>query len=255
MKKIIYLAAGVALLSLGSCSKDKNDKPDPGNGGERKLVKMTKTENGQETIYNLSYTAGNKLQSVISTDNNESTVFTYDNEGKLIKVEESDSDFKNIYTYTYQGGLPSTGTFKSWQKTAGEPDELIEDDQLEYTLTGNQVTKIKTIFGLNEGASADFVLSYQNGNLAKVAVDGIYHYEALFTYGTNKPVMPPVSTFVLDHAGFSLQFVSKNEIKTASWDFDGTEMDYEITNTYTYDANGYVLTSSDGDATIKYDYQ
>ncbi|HEX2533917.1 MAG TPA: hypothetical protein VHK69_09290, partial [Chitinophagaceae bacterium] len=79
-------------------------------------------------------------------------------------------------------------------------------------------------------------------------------YEATFTYGTHKSAMPPVFKYVMDHAGFSLQFFTKHEIVTRSYDFPGTESDETITMQYTFDDAGYPKTGSDGTTTFKYEY-
>ena len=65
--------------------------------------------------------------------------------------------------YTYSNNVPVSATFKSWQMTAGEPDDLIEDDVLTYTVSGGQVTKIHLEM-TQAGESEDFNLTYTNGN-------------------------------------------------------------------------------------------
>jgi hypothetical protein len=84
---------------------------------------------------------------------------------------------------------------------------------------------------------------------------GVDFYTATFTFGNKKPVFPVVSNYILDHAGFSLQFAAKNEVLSANYDFPGTEMDETITTQYTYDSKGYVLTSTDGTAQLKFEYE
>jgi YD repeat-containing protein len=254
MKKIFLPAAACVLLAFTSCKKDKETTP--GNGTPAKLLtKLAKTENNKTTVFNLLYDGNKRLTSYKSADNQVGIIFTYDANGNVTKVEDTEDDFKNIYTYTYNNGVPVSGTFKCWQKTAGEPDELIENDQLTYTVTNNQVSKIHIAFALSADA-ADFTLTYgTNGNLVKAVSTGITGYTASFGYGTKKPVFPIVSKYILDQAGFSLQFAAKNELLTIGYDFPGTQFDYSVTNQYTYDANGYVLTSSDGDSQISFEYQ
>lgn len=257
MKKQILLATGVAaLLAFASCKKDEHGTPAPNNPGSTKqLKKVTKTEAGVVTVYNLTYDAAKRLTAYKSTDNSESIVFTYDAAGNLTGIEErKDNEHKNIYQYTYANNIPVTGTFKSWELTAGEPDAMVEDDKLTYTVTNNRVSKIKLEM-LQDDAEMNLLLSYTNGNLSKVTseIDGIY--TGNFVFGTKKPVFPRVSNYVLDQAGFSLLFASGNELLSSSWDFPGTAADFTINTTYTYDSNGYVLTSNDGTAQMQYEYQ
>ena len=264
MKKIFLLAGFFAALSLSSCKKDKDDN-NPGNGNgngngngdaSKVLKKITKLEDGKSLVYTFTYDANKRVTAFKSTDNEESTFFTYDGNGNLVKIEETEAEFKNIYTYTYNAaGEPVNAKFKSWKRHGSEPDELIEDDILTYTVAGGQVTKIHLNMTMAE-AEANFNMIYTNGNLSKVVSNsGTYSYTASFTFGTKKPVFPVISKYVLDQAGFSLQFAAKNELLTASFDFPGTGLDKTITTHYTYDANGYVLTSTDGEASIAFEYE
>jgi YD repeat-containing protein len=262
MKKFFLLATTAAMLILSSCKKDNVDKPNPNpepdpdpNPSAKVLKKMTKTEDGATTVYTLTYNNNKKLESIIANNNLEKTLFTYDAAGNLAQVEQSDEEFHNIYTYAYENGFPKSATFKSWMRRTGEPDELIEDDLLTYTVENNQVKKINLVMQLAENAEVEFDMHYTNGNLTKVTADAPFNYTAEFTFGTKKPVLPAVSKWVLDHAGFSLQYAAKNEVLSASFDFPNDNFDRTITTQYTYDANGYVLTSTDGTATMKFDYE
>jgi YD repeat-containing protein len=255
MKKIFFMAAVAIMFILISCKKDKSQQPGPGNGGKTKLLKKTtQTENGHTTVYNWSYDANKQLTAIKSADDAESTLFTYDGDGNLIKIEETDSEFKNIYSFTYNNAAPVSGTFKSWQKHGGEADELIEDDLLTYTVSNNQVSKIHLSMTL-ASEEADFNLNYSNGNLAKVESEGATGYTASFTFGNKKPIFPIISKYVLDQAGFSLQFAASHELLSAAYDFPGTRFDYTITTQYTYDGDGYVLNSTDGNSQLKFEYE
>ena len=262
MKKIFLLAGFFAALSLSSCKKDKDDNSNPGNpanpgnGGTTKILKkMTKVEDGKTLVYTLTYDGNKRVTAFKTTDNDESTFFTYDVNGNLTKVEETEAEFKNIYSYTYNAaGEPVNARFKSWKKHGAGPDELIEDDILTYTVAGGQVTKIHLEMTMVE-EEENFNLTYTNGNLTKVQSTGAFPYSASFTFGAKKPVYPVISKYVLDQAGFSLQFAAKNEVLSAAFDFPGTGFDKTITNRYTYDANGYVLTSTDGEASITFEYE
>ena len=257
MKQRLLLATGVAvLLIFSSCKKDKPGTPEPTNPGTitKQLKKVTKTEAGIVTVYNLTYDAAKKLTAYKSADNSESILFTYDAAGNLTGIEQKDHEFKNIYAYTYANNVPVSGTFKSWELTAGEPDVLIEDDKLTYTVTNNQVSKINLEM-LQDDAELDLLMTYTNGNLTKIATDGAATYTANFTFGTKKAVYPKVTPYVLDQAGFSLQFAAKNEMLSATYDFPGTDADLSVNVTYTYDSNGYVLTSTDGQEQLAFEYQ
>jgi len=253
MKKIFLPAFAAAMLFV-SCKKDKAPDPAPATG-TKLLTKLTKTEGNKTTVFNFLYDNNKRLISYKSTDNQVGIIFTYDAAGNIVKVEDTEDDYKTVYTYSYNNNIPVSATLKSWQKTAGEPDNLVEDDQLTYTLTNNQVSKIHVAF-LQTADAADFSLEYNsNGSLSKILSTGGQGYTASFTYGNKKPVYPIVSKYILDQGGFSLQFAAKNELLSLSYDFPGTQYDQSITTQYTYDANGYVLTSSDADAQIKYEYQ
>lgn len=256
MKKNLLLATGIAaLFAFASCKKDDASKPPTNNPGTTKqLKKVTRTEAGTVTVFNLTYDANKRLTSYRSANNNEYVLFTYDANGNLTNVEQKDNDFKNIYAYNYINNVPATATFKSWELTAGEPDDLIEDDKLTYTVANNRVTKIKLEM-LQDNSEINLLLNYTNGNLTQVTDEGNTVYKADFTFGTKKSAFPKVTNWILDQAGFSLQFASNNEILTAAYDFPGTVADFTVGTTYTYDSNGYVLTSNDGTTQMTFEYQ
>lgn len=262
MKKFFFLATTTAVLVLSSCKKDNVNGPNPNpvpnptpSPSEKVLKKMTKTENGAATVYTLTYNGSKKLVSIIADNNIEKTLFSYDAAGNLVQVEESDEEFRNIYKYAYANNVPKSGTFQSWMNRPGQTQELIEDDLLTYTVENNHVKNIHLIMKLSENAETDFEMHYSNGNLTKVTANAPFQYTAEFSYGSKKPVMPVVSKWVLDHAGFSLQYAAKNEVLSVKFDFPSNNFDRSITTQYTYDSNGYVLTSTDGTATIKFDYE
>ena len=101
----------------------------------------------------------------------------------------------------------------------------------------------------------DVNLTYHSsGNLAKAEITGDEEYSINYTYGTKKNSFPAMSKFVLD-LGFSIAFAAKNELITTVMDFPGSQFDQTVTNQYTYDANGYPLTSNDGQTQLKFEYQ
>lgn len=261
MKHQLLLAVGiVAALSFTSCKKDSTD-PNPGGGDpggtEKLLKKVTKTEDGQVTVYNFTYDDQKRLTSYKSSDNAESILFTYEGQNLVGIEQKEDNSFKNVYTFAYQNNVPASGTLKSWQLTAGEPDALIEEDKLTYTVANNQVNNIKLeIQQENEpDVVMNFAITYANGNLKSISTETPYAYTANFTFGNHKPVFPQVTNWILDQAGFSMQFAAKNELLTADYDFPGTEGDISVQSTYTYDDKGYILTSTDGTANITFEYQ
>jgi hypothetical protein len=254
MKKILLLAGVALCLFSASCKKDKSPAPVPGSN-TKLLSRLTKTEAGKTTVFNFTYDPGKKLLSYKSTDNLVGIVFSYDAAGNVIKVQDTEDNYINVYTYAYSSNAPVSGSFKSWKKQAGQADQLIENDQLTYTVNNNQVTKIHVAF-LQTGDAADFSLGYNNsGNLSLVTGSGNTSYTASFAYGTKKPVYPLVSKWILDQAGFSLQFAARNELLSMSFDFPGTQYDQALHTQYTYDADGYALTAVDESATVTFEYQ
>ena len=253
--KFLLASAIAALIALSSCKKDDAATPATGTPGHsKKLKKVTRTETGTSTVYNLTYDAAGKLLSYRNGSNTEYVLFTYNAQGNLTGIEEKEAEFKNIYSYTYQNNMPVSGILKSWKLVAGQPDELIEDDRLTYTVRNNQVSKIKLDM-LQAGETVNLLLTYTNGNLTKVVSDGQFPYTANFSFGTQRSAFPKVSNYVLDQAGFSLQFACNNDMLSASLDFPGTTFDKTINTQYTYDAAGYVITSNDGDMQMIFEYQ
>jgi hypothetical protein len=257
MKKLFLVASAMAVLVFSACKKDKDSGPDDNNGGNngKLLKKVTKEENGTTTTYNVVYDANKRLSSYNSSDNSETTVFTYDNAGNVTKVEIKEENYYNTLTYTYNNGIPVSGNIKIVQKTAGEPDDVQQDETLTYTVVNNQVTKIHHKDNLEDDVEYDVALTYQpNGNLAKAALTGEEEYSVVYTYGNKKPAFPTLSKWVLD-LGFSIEFASKNELITTFMDFPGTQFDMTYTSQYTYDAAGFPLTSTMDGTVLKYEYQ
>lgn len=257
MKIKFLLAIGMgALIAFNSCKKDHSTTTTPGGPTthSKQLKKVTVTESGTTTVYNLSYDAANRLLSYKNPDNSQYVLFSYDAQGNLTGIEQKDDEFKNIYSYTYQDNIPATGLFKSWQLAAGQPDELIEDDHLTYTVSNNKVTGIRLDM-LQTGSTVDLQLTYTANNLTRVVSTGQIEYTADFSFGTHRSAFPKVSDYVLDQAGFSLQFACNNEMLSQSFDFPGTSYDSFTTTQYTFDADGYALTSNDGTTQMVFEYQ
>ena len=100
--------------------------------------------------------------------------------------------------------------------------------------------------------TADITYS-SDGNVAKVTLEGDMQGTVVFTWGTKRPGFPTVSKWLLD-VGYTLQFFARNEMLTASYDFEGTLFDYTLTTQYTYDKDGFPLTSNDGETQLKFEY-
>jgi YD repeat-containing protein len=256
MKRLFMLAGIMAALVFSSCKKDKDSDNNNGGGGTTKLLKkVTRTENGTTTVFNLNYDGNKRLTSFNSTDNLETTNFSYDGAGNVTKVEVRQHNYYSIYTYNYSNGIPVSATIKTTLKVAGEPDDPQQDDELTYTVSNNQITKIHQKAKLEDNYEMDINLTYHsNGNLAKAEAAGDLAFAFNYTYGSKKPAFPTLSKWVLD-LGFSLEFAAKNELITTFMDFPGTIGDMTITNQYTYDAGGYPLTSDDGETQLKFEYQ
>lgn len=263
MKKVFLLAGLLSALVLTSCKKDKDNGGDNGGGnnpGTAKLLKKTtETQNGVTTVFNFTYDNNKRLISYAMADGTEKTLFSYDGAGNLTAIEITDQETKIVYSYTYANGIPVSGKIKSWDLNGAQPDVLVSESDLTFTVANGQVTKVKRVI---KGEDMDDVvlnlsLTYTNGNLSKIQTTegSSYAYTATFVFGDKKSPFPQISKWILDDSGFSVMISSKNELKSAAYDMPGQEMDYGFTNTYTYDAAGYPITSSDGEVTVKYEYQ
>ena len=220
---------------------------------------MIETAAGQTTTYNFSYDAARRLSSVSSTDNSEVTSFTYASDGNVTKLENRQENERNVFDITYSHGIPVSGIYKSFEKIGGV-ETLSEQYSLQYTVENGRVTKIKMILAADPandepGFELDYTLSYTGGNLTQIETSAPFAFAATFTYGNKKPVLPAILKYALDPAGFSLEFFAKNDLLSMHYDYPGTELDSTITNIYTYDANGYVLTANNGETQTTFEYQ
>lgn len=258
-----FLVALIALSTLAACKKDKgtNEPGGPSNPtpSSKTLKKIIETKAGQTTTYNLTYDASKRLSSVSNTDNSEVTSFTYANDGNVTKIENKDGNERSVFEFTYNNGIPVSGSYKTFEKN-GANETLTDQYSLQYTVENALVTKIKMIVPADpendeEGYELEYLLSYTGGNLTKIETAGLWAYTATFTYGNKKPAFPTMFKYALDPAGFSLEFFAKNDLLTMHYDYPGTELDDTVTNVYTYDANGYVLTANDGETQTKFEYQ
>jgi hypothetical protein len=258
-----FLVALIALSTLIACKKEKGNEDTGGSnqGSSKVLKRIIETKAGQVTTYNFSYDASKKLSSVSNTDNSEVMSFTYAGDGNVTKIENKDGDVRDVLEITYSNGTPVSGSYKTFEKDHLTQNEILtEQYSLQYSVTNNLVTKIKIIVPADpanneDGYELDYNLSYTNGNLTKIETGGTFVYTATFTYGNKKSAFPSFFKYALDPAGFSLEFFSKNDLLSMSYDYPGTDLDNTITNVYTYDASGYVLTSNDGETQTKFEYQ
>ena len=265
MKKY-FLIALVALTTVVSCKKENNDTDpsspsNPSTPGTSKVLKrIIETEDGVTTSHSLTYDASKRLTSIKSSDNSEVVSLTYDGNGNVTKIESKEDGERKVFEFTYNNNQPTSGSFKGFEKNETQTEVLTSQYNLAYTIVNSLVTKIKMIVPADpetedEGYELDYNLTYSNGNLTKVEAAGASIYTASFTYGNKKPMLPAIFKYVLDPAGFSLQFFAKNEILTMTYDFPGTTLDNTITNVYTYDTQGYVLTSNDGETQTRFEYE
>ena len=108
------MAGLMVAIVFSSCKKDKDSDSDKGSGGSTKLLKkVTETANGTTTVYNLNFDGNKRLIFLGSIDNHETTNFTYDGSGNVIKVEMKEHNFYSTYTYSYNNGIPVSGTLKT----------------------------------------------------------------------------------------------------------------------------------------------
>jgi YD repeat-containing protein len=263
MRKQFFVFA-LAVVSLVSCKKEPVNNNGSNNGGggtdpdpiptAKVLKKITSTTEGQSKVLNLTYNSSKQLLSIKSTDNSDVTNFVYDGDGNVIKMESADAETRSIFEYVYENGIPARGTFKMYERNGGE-ESLIEDDVIHYTVEGGKVTHINMDMNVQQ-QEVNFALTYNsNGNLTKIQGENGLDYTATFTYGNKKPMFPQAFKFILDHAGYTVHFFAKNDLLSQGFDFAGTEHDFENTVQNTYDANGYVLTSNDGDTQLSFEYQ
>ena len=111
--------------------------------------------------------------------------------------------YANVRTYAYVNIRERHP--ESWDISGGLPGTLNEDNVLDYTVSNNQVSKIKmTMLGAVE---INYILTYTNGNLTRVAGDGMFPVITEITYGT-KAGISPGHRWVFDPAGYSPQFTA-----------------------------------------------
>jgi YD repeat-containing protein len=257
MKKQLFTLFLAAATTFVGCKDDNDSIPDV-DKPSKLLSKVTETEDGVSTVYNLTYDNNKRLTSYKEQNNTEAANFTYDTNGNITKLEFVEGQSKTVFEITYNNGIPATGKFRS------DDDDIDEDMILTYTVANNQVTEIKQKLGTLEYGKS--TITYQNGNVAKVVTKvTLPEGEELaeipdlsstitYTYGSKKNMFPSAGfKYLLDPMGLSARFFAKNEI--ASEKFEGF-INATTTYQYTYDSDGFPLTSTDSDGvTYKYEYK
>ena len=257
MKKQLFTLFLAAATTFVGCKDDNDTIPDVDKPGKL-LSKITETEDGVSTVYNLTYDNNKRLTSYKEQNNTESANFTYDANGNITKLEFVEGEGKSVIEVTYNNGVPASAKFRS------DSDDIEDDVIFTYKLANNQVTEITQKLGTLEYGKA--TITYQNGNVAKVvSVITLPEGEDLeevpnlnttltYAYGSKKNMFPNAGfKFILDPMGLSARFFAKNEIVSEKIEgiFDAT-----TTYQYTYDSDGYPLTGTDSDGvTYKYEYK
>lgn len=257
MKKQLFTLFLAAATTFVGCKDDNDTIPDVDKPGKL-LSKITETEDGVSTVYNLTYDNNKRLTSYKEQNNTEAANFTYDANGNITKLEFVEGQSKTVFEVAYSNGVPTTGKFRS------DDDDIEEDLILGYKVTNNQVTEITQKLGTLEYGKA--TITYQNGNVAKVVSEiTLPEGEDLeelpdlsttltYTYGSKKNMFPNAGfKFIVDPMGLSARFFAKNEI--ASEKIEGM-INATTTYQYTYDSDGFPLTGTDSDGvTYKYEYK
>ena len=257
MKKQLFTLFLAVATTFVACKDDNDSIPDVESPGKL-LSKVTETEDGEITVYNLTYDNNKRLTSYKEQNNAEAANFTYDANGNITKLEFVEGESKTVFEVTYNNGVPTTGKFRS------DDDDIEEDLILTYTVVNNQVTEITQKLGTLEYGKS--IITYQNGNVAKVVteitlpvdeeLDEIPDLSSTitYTYGTKKNMFPSAGfKYMIDPMGLSARFFAKNEILSEKYEgFINATTTYQ----YTYDSDSYPLTGTDNNGvTYKYDYK
>lgn len=247
MKKFLTIAA-IALFTLTACS---DDDAQPTNSGEnptdtillRKVISFNPiSQQQEESIY--TYDNQNRLISITESETAEGSYFTYTG-NKITKSEIKDSEGIVFQTYTYEydtnGRLvvyKSFGEIGPGATTFKDVFIYNEDGTISTTqYSGDQNSQP------NVGASAVFYLN--GGNIVKKVVTPIYPggapapsftinytFDNKFTPSRNIPGMS--ETTIADQDGGVNNVTSTDYVESN---------DYDSTITYTYNSAGYPLTS------------
>lgn len=243
------MAAVAMTLMMASCSGDDSESTENPSGNGPLLTKMVETYDGETYTINFHYN-GNKLSHYIAGDGFE-TEFTYSGD-KITKIEGFDNGDlvnENIYEYHSNGKLAKHIEIDYYDGDAHGTKTL-------FTHNDNGTISVQFFTGDDTAQTTESgtaTVNIVNGNIESVAVvseDGD-EWERTYTYDNkHNPFrnVTSVETLVLsDLEGGINNILSEND----------TEWGDEMTSTYTYNSEGYPVTSSDtwnGDSDGDYQY-
>ncbi len=251
-KQLLSLFIATATLIVG-CQTTENENPIP-TPNAKKLLKITESYADQSIVSNLGYDANGRFISM--KDPNKETTYSYDANGNIIKIQNKYSpNYSSVFEITYKNGIPETAVLKMYSGTTIDASFAYT-----YKVENGLVTEIN--LKDDENHSTKFSITYQNGNVAKIeSISDLRpgdKISTIFTYGTKKNMYSAGSfKFILDDES-SVSFFAKNEITQVKNVYIGSDAGtYETNNTYTYDTEGYPLTSisTPSSHTFKYEYQ
>jgi YD repeat-containing protein len=239
MKKQIAVMIALFAVVAAGCKKDKDNPLEGGENGKTKYIsKITTTEDDVQTVYVANYDAQNRLVSYNAQNNSEKTTFTYGANGNLVKYEFESDENKDVFEVTYNGAnVPVTGKHTTYSNLA-----VVAEEALTYTVANDVITEMQAKNPDNEIAT--YKMTYQNNNLSKVEVtvpDGKFTISA--TYGNKKSPFLGLNLKYLIAPVNLFAYFAKNELTGVATAFNNQTIVRDVT-TYTYDNDGYPLTSS-----------
>lgn len=221
-RKFIIPLLFIATLTIFSCSKDNDTKPDENESGTL-ITKMTQGLRPEDdTIFVFNYDADKRIKSIVDVDELDtfeavyntaglvsavvgkgthswgSTSFTYNTSNQLIQAdfESSGGGYKTRYTFEYTGGVVSKQSYY----TAMGGSQLALVSYTTYVVTNGNITSAK---------------EYGSGNTLRG--------EMKYTYNNEPNVFQPICLFnwmnflgANDVAGIEM-FFNKNLITSETW--------------------------------------
>jgi YD repeat-containing protein len=247
IKKVFVLLP--IMLVLLACKKNAHDQQKGSSTNTKRLIKITEVRGGQTMVYNFNYNAKGRLASINSDDRTENITFSYDNDGNVISVSESNFQFLSMFYYNYRNGKPVTATFKSWRVS---DDAILADDFYSYTVSNQRVTKIHVEM-VQPFMSLDLSVTYNtDGNVTRIEAPGVLTVS--YSYGSKKPIYPNIYKYITDWS-FAPRFFAQNEINVENYNGPVASNNRVTAMQYTYGPEGYVVSSTDGTTQYTYDYQ
>ncbi|HEK19650.1 hypothetical protein [Mucilaginibacter sp.] len=237
-KNLLYLA--FIAFYLTACSTKSTD-PQPSNPvqGKHQLLSSVVTEaNGGTTEIDYDYDNQNRMIGMHSKSINApyadvaDHVYTYDNDGNLIKSKITRGKDISIFDYIYKNGVPVLVKYS-------QPGNPSQGHTLDISVQNNQVIAHTITTPAGEHATVDF--TYQNQNRIS-EVNKAYSPNNLLTftltfndeYGThNSPYLFSGSKWILP----DVPYANKNELTRETINNDGSiTID---TYQYTYNNQNY----------------